>query len=192
MIFSNYMIRNSSSVLQILLVRDELPSRGQLPEWSLYKGQRKAFSFARKSLPSPKNSPLRYKPDCNRVDQTFVPVGLRTSSKEWHGTEEAGQTSQHHFARPPLLCRSQSDFSDMVSWNWKSETRNVHLPVELLKAFVCEPTAGLWLGSSWPSWSCLSDLLPVRLPGEAADVPSPPAEAEDEGHPKPRSLQSAE
>lgn len=35
-----------------------------------------------------------------------------------------------------------------------------------------------------------SDLFHVCVPGEAADVTTAPAEAEDEGHQKPRPLQS--
>lgn len=60
MVYCNFIIINSSSVLQILLVRDKLPSRGQLPEWSLHKGQREAFSFACKSLPLAQNSRLSH------------------------------------------------------------------------------------------------------------------------------------
>lgn len=37
---------------------------------------------------------------------------------------------------------------------------------------------------------CFSDLFNVCVPGEAADITTAPAEAEDEGHQKPRPLQS--
>jgi len=37
---------------------------------------------------------------------------------------------------------------------------------------------------------CFSDLFYVCVPGEAADITTAPAEAEDEGHQKPRPLQS--
>lgn len=40
-------------------------------------------------------------------------------------------------------------------------------------------------------WSnCLSDIFNVCVLGEAADITTAPAEAEDEGHQKPRPLQS--
>lgn len=122
------------------------------------------------------------------LNQHLFPAGLRTSSKEWPGAEEARQTPQHHLARPPLLCRTQPHFGHMVSRNWKSESEKCQHSCGTHE----KPTVGLWFGYRWPASSRLSDLLPVCLLGEAADVPAPPAEAEDEGHPEPRSLQSAE
>lgn len=68
-------------------------------------------------------SPLASTPDLDCVEPTSVPAGLRTSSKERPGAEEARQTPQHHLACPPLLCRAQPHFGHMVSRNWKSERR---------------------------------------------------------------------
>lgn len=49
-------------VFQILLIRDKLPSRGQLSKRSLYKGQWEDFPFACKGLSFFKNLfPLMYK-----------------------------------------------------------------------------------------------------------------------------------
>lgn len=115
-------------------------------------------------------SPLASTPDLDCVEPTSVPAGLRTSSKEWPGAEEARQTTQHHLACPPLLCRTQPHFGHMVSRNWKSEGGNVNIPVELLKAncgalvwlpltrfissFRPTPCLFTWWGSWRPRSSC--------------------------------------
>lgn len=92
--------------------------------------------------------PVRCKAYFNYVTGTFFPVGLCTSSQKWHGTEETRKTSQHHFTCPALLCSTESDFSDLVTWNWKSENRNVITHVELyLWLSFCGLNVGLEVGN---------------------------------------------
>ena len=55
----------------------------------------------------------------------FIPVGLCTTTKKWCGTEETRKTFKHYLTCSSLLCSTQSDFSDMGAWNWKSENLNV-------------------------------------------------------------------
>lgn len=72
----------------------------------------------------------------------------------------------------------------MGSWNWKGENNKNYI-VNLrflffldLKHHYCYPRV------------VFSDLFHVCVPGETADIAAAAAEAEDEGHQKPRSLQS--
>lgn len=58
------------------------------------------------------------------LTQHFISTGLCTTTKKWCGTEETWKTSKYYFPCPPLLRSTQSDFSDMGTWNWKSENRN--------------------------------------------------------------------
>lgn len=56
----------------------------------------------------------------------FIPVGLCTTTKKWRGTEETRKTSEHYLPCPTLICSTKSDFSDMGTWNWKSEYKNLN------------------------------------------------------------------
>lgn len=106
--------------------------------------------------------PVRCKTYFNYVTGTFFPVGLCTSSQKWHGAEETRKTSQHHFTCPALLCSTESDFSDLVAWNWKSENRNVITHVELFKAFIfdCPFVAWMW-GLKWVTSALISSFRPI-------------------------------
>lgn len=113
LLFSRYRfgLLNVSLCFQVLLVRDELPSRGQLPKQSLYKGQWETFPSASKCflLLQKSTSVLPIK----TLTKHCILAGLCTTTKKRCGTEETGKTSQHHLSGPPLLRRTQSDFSDM-------------------------------------------------------------------------------
>lgn len=104
--------------IQVLLVRDELRSRRQLPQWSLYKGQRETLSFACKLLLS---ETLQTRRTAAPVTP-FTPAGLRTATQKWRRTEETRTASKHHLPGPSLLCGAQSDHSNVGTWNWESKS----------------------------------------------------------------------
>lgn len=83
------------------------------------------------------------------------------------------------------LVRLSSAVPNQISVTWSPEIGKVRLD--------CPPCGLGECGAVVAHLaSPLSDLFHVCLPGEAADVPAPPAEAEDEGDPKPGPLQSAQ
>lgn len=57
----------------------------------------------------------------NVPTKPFPPAGLRTTTKKRRRTEETWKASEHYLPRPSLLCSTQSDFSHMGAWNWKSK-----------------------------------------------------------------------
>lgn len=122
----------------------------------------------------------------------FTPAGLCTTTKKWSGTEETGKTSKHYLPCPSLLCSTQSDFSNMGTWNWESKNTVflwMFLPfIHLFFVPALELNISIW--SVIQTWFCLPDLFYVCLLGEATDITTAPAEAKDEGHQKPWPLQS--
>ncbi len=125
----------------------------------------------------------------------FIPSGLCTTTKKWRGTEETRKTSKHYLPCPTFLRSTQSNFSDMGTWNWKSENINLIGTLFSFLFFLCLSWT-LCLGAETVTcdsvWSyCFADLFYVCVSGEAADITTAPAKAENEGHQKPRPLQSA-
>lgn len=123
---------NSSSVLQILLIRDKLPSRGQLPKWSLYQGQWEALSSACTSLNSLTFSIHTWLGLCWTnicFLQGYVPPAK-------NGLE------QKRPGRPlniTSLVRLSSAVPNHISVTWSPEigkvrVKNVNIPVELMKS----------------------------------------------------------
>lgn len=169
--------RKSGSVLQVLLVGDELPSRGQLPQRSLCEGQREAFPFACKSL---NLCPGAAQPV---LIQALVPQGYVPPAK--NGLE------QKRPGRPlniTSLVRLSSAVPNQISVTWSPEIGKVSRDARP----VAPPPDAVGSVAADPLPLAVSDLFPVGLPGEAAHVAAAAAEAEDEGHPKPGPLQSAE
>lgn len=125
----------------------------------------------------------------------LLPVGLCTTTQKRRGTEETRKTSKHYLPRPTVVCSTQSDFSDMGTGNWKSENIDVikalfFLFCVFLLFSVLESDSNRYFSVKVVRSCCLSDLFHVCVLGEAADITAAPSEAEDEGHQKPRPLQS--
>lgn len=57
----------------------------------------------------------------NVPTKPFPPAGLRTATKKRRRTEETWKASEHYLPRPSLLRSTQSDFSHVGAWNWKSK-----------------------------------------------------------------------
>lgn len=123
----------------------------------------------------------------NLPTKPFPPAGLRTTTKKRRRTEETWKASEHYLPRPSLLCSTQSDFSHMGAWNWKSKNT---IFLWILPLFFFLFFFWLNLKCSRRDPVCLADLFHVCVLGEAADVTTAPAEATDEGHQKPWPLQS--
>lgn len=169
-------------VIQVLLVRDKLRPRRQLPKWSLYKSQRETVSFACKSFWSKNGSNKTENVASDILTRPFTLSGLRTTTKKRRRTEETRTALKHHLPCSSLICGTQSDYSNMGTWNWKSKNTIV------LGIYILILNADLKI-SRWDP-GCLADLFHVCVLGETADVTAAPAEATDEGHQKPRPLQS--